>query len=136
MVLLTLGNILDTKLETNIPDKLNITFDNKNFLRLKNYIFKEFWLTYSSKILEYEVHNHDSFQNIERLIILNYMDNGWENLLKKMEFLRESVIWRYYGGNDPLFEYQEESFKLFKNQWFLIRYLIIYNVMRISYFSK
>jgi len=53
-----------------------------------------------------------------------------------MEILRESVMWRYYGGNDPLFEYQEESLKLFKNQWFLVRYLIIYNVMRISYFSK
>ena len=136
MVLLTLENILDTKLETNIPDKLNITFDNTNFLKLKSYIFKKFWLTYSSKILEYEVNNHDSFQNIERLVILNYMDNGWKNLLKKMEILRESVMWRYYGGNDPLFEYQEESLKLFKNQWFLVRYLIIYNVMRISYFSK
>jgi len=83
MVLLTLENILDTKLETNIPDKLNITFDNTNFLKLKSYIFKKFWLTYSSKILEYEVNNHDSFQNIERLVILNYMDNGWKNLLKK-----------------------------------------------------
>ena len=136
MSLLTLENILDTKLETNIPDKLNITFDTKIFLKLKNYIFKEFWLTYSSKILEYEVQNHDSFQNIERLVILNYIDNGWKDLLQKMEFLRESVIWRYYGGSDPLFEYHEEAFQLFKNQWFLVRYLIIYNVMRISYFSK
>merc|ERR1712227_882759 len=99
----------------NISGRINIKFENKNFLN-------QFWLSYESKILEYEIYTKNSFQNMERLIVLKYIDNGWKNLLQKINFLRESVLWRSYGGYNPLFEYQNEAFQLFKNQWFITKY--------------
>jgi len=124
--------IFGVNLSKNVPINIISKLNNSNLLILQNYFFKEFWLNYEYKIVEYETYNKNSFQNLERLIMLKYIDIGWKDLLYKMNFLRDSVIWRIYGDCNPLLEYQEEAFKLFKNQWFLIRYLIIYNIIRIT----
>ena len=49
-----------------------------------------------------------------RYITLVTMDNAWSDHLQAMENLKESVVLRQFQGLDPLKEYQEESFKLFK----------------------
>ena len=57
----------------------------------------------------------DSMRQIERLIMLNVLDNLWTNHLEDMEYLRDSVRLRAYGQRDPLIEYKNESRKLFKD---------------------
>lgn len=57
----------------------------------------------------------DSMRQIEKLIMLNILDNLWTNHLEDMEYLRDSVRLRAYGQRDPLVEYKNESRKLFRN---------------------
>uniref|UniRef100_A0A7S2YPR9 SecA family profile domain-containing protein n=1 Tax=Entomoneis paludosa TaxID=265537 RepID=A0A7S2YPR9_9STRA len=47
-------------------------------------------------------------------ITLVTMDTAWSDHLQAMENLKESVILRQYQGRDPLQEYNNEAFKLFK----------------------
>lgn len=42
------------------------------------------------------------------------MDNAWSDHLQNMEDLKESVVLRKYQNLDPVAEYKEESFRLFK----------------------
>ncbi|MBI2635468.1 MAG: preprotein translocase subunit SecA [Parcubacteria group bacterium] len=50
---------------------------------------------------------------IEKMVMLNILDNFWMNHLEDMEYLRDSVRLRAYGQRDPLVEYKQESRKLF-----------------------
>jgi preprotein translocase subunit SecA len=54
-------------------------------------------------------------RQIEKLVMLNTLDNLWMNHLEDMEYLRDSVRLRAYGQRDPLVEYKNESRKLFKD---------------------
>lgn len=54
-------------------------------------------------------------RQIEKLVMLNTLDNLWMNHLEDMEYLRDSVNLRAYGQRDPLVEYKNESRQLFKN---------------------
>ncbi len=57
----------------------------------------------------------DTVRQIEKLIMLNILDNLWTNHLEDMEYLRDSVRLRAYGQRDPLVEYKNESRRLFKD---------------------
>ncbi|MEK7178101.1 MAG: preprotein translocase subunit SecA, partial [Patescibacteria group bacterium] len=54
-------------------------------------------------------------RQVEKLIMLNTLDNLWMNHLEDMEYLRDSVRLRAYGQRDPLVEYKNEGRGLFKN---------------------
>ena len=54
-------------------------------------------------------------RQVEKLVMLNTLDNLWMNHLEDMEYLRDSVRLRAYGQRDPLVEYKNESRKLFKD---------------------
>ena len=54
-------------------------------------------------------------RQIEKLVMLNTLDNLWMNHLEDMEYLRDSVRLRAYGQRDPLVEYKNEGRSLFKN---------------------
>jgi preprotein translocase subunit SecA len=47
-------------------------------------------------------------------ISLVTMDNAWSAHLQAMENLKESILLRSYQGRDPVTEYQNEAFELFK----------------------
>jgi len=57
----------------------------------------------------------DMMRRIEKLIMLNVLDNLWTNHLEDMEALRDNVQLRAYGQRTPLVEYKNESRQLFKD---------------------
>ncbi len=57
----------------------------------------------------------ETMRQIEKIIMLNILDNLWTNHLEDMEYLRDSVRLRAYGQRDPLVEYKNESQRLFKD---------------------
>lgn len=67
---------------------------------------------YSQKEKEF---GSDAMRQIEKLVMLNVLDNLWTNHLEDMEYLRDSVRLRAYGQRDPLVEYKNESQKLFRD---------------------
>ena len=108
--------------------------DLNNFtsLELKIYLFQEFWLCYETKILELEIYHLGIIKALERTLILIYIDINWKEHLQKMSLLRDSVGWRSYGQRNPLFEYKDDAYKLFKNRGLIIRHLLIYDLIRSS----
>lgn len=57
----------------------------------------------------------ETMRQVEKLVMLNILDNLWTNHLEDMEYLRDSVRLRAYGQRDPLVEYKNESQRLFKD---------------------
>jgi len=49
----------------------------------------------------------------ERAIILERIDNHWQEYLRNMDALRQGVGLRAYGQRDPLVEYKKEAFQMF-----------------------
>ena len=61
-------------------------------------------------------------------ITLVSMDNAWSDHLQAMENLKESVILRKYQGLDPVAEYQNEAFTLFKGLEDTMRFNSVYSL--------
>ena len=97
---------------------------------LKMYLFNEFWLTYQLKMIEFSVYGDEILRNVERSIVLLNTDQIWRDHLQKMELLREAVGWRGYGQRNPLYEYKEDAFYMFKTREELLRHLVIYDLLR------
>lgn len=99
--------------------------NNIDSFELKTYLFQEFWLSYESKVLEFEICQIGLIRSFERTIILYYTDIAWKEHLQKIALLRDAVGWRSYGQRNPLFEFKEEAYNLFQNRNITIRHLLI-----------
>lgn len=104
---------------------LNNNLNNLNSFQLKTYLFQEFWLSYETKVLEFEICQIGLIRSFERTIILYYTDIAWKEHLQKISLLRDAVGWRSYGQRNPLFEFKEEAYNLFQNRNITIRHLLI-----------
>jgi preprotein translocase subunit SecA len=104
---------------------LNEDLNNSDPFELKTYLFQEFWLSYETKVLEFEICQIGLIRSFERTIILYYTDIAWKEHLQKIALLRDAVGWRSYGQRNPLFEFKEEAYNLFQNRNITIRHLLI-----------
>lgn len=55
----------------------------------------------------------DVMRYLERVIILQIIDNQWKDHLLAMDHLKEGIGLRGYGQRDPLIEYKKEAFDMF-----------------------
>jgi len=55
----------------------------------------------------------EEMANVERLIILQTLDDLWKDHLLNMDHLREGIGLRGYGQKDPLQEYRREGYDMF-----------------------
>ncbi|MDY6973207.1 MAG: SEC-C metal-binding domain-containing protein, partial [Thermodesulfobacteriota bacterium] len=55
----------------------------------------------------------EDMEQLERMIVLQVIDNQWVAHLQDMEHMKEGIGLRGYGQLDPLKEYQKEGFALF-----------------------
>jgi len=122
-------NLLGTKLLSTLS---YLEFNEFDPLDLQIYLLQEFWLSYEAKILELEIEYPGIIQEFERTLILIYMDREWKEHLQKMSLLRDAVGWRKYGQRNPLSEYKEDAYKLFKYRGLVTRHLVIYELLRSS----
>ena len=126
-VIANVENLFGTSLILNkLSENLTI-FDSKE---LKIYLFQEFWLCYETKVLELEICHIGIIRALERTLILIYLDIEWKEHLQKMSLLRDAVGWRSYGQRNPLFEYKDEAYELFKSRGLITRHLLIYDLIR------
>ena len=54
-------------------------------------------------------------RKLEKLVMINIIDNRWRENLLEMDYLKEGIGLRAYGQKDPLVEYKHESYSLFKS---------------------
>lgn len=127
-----LDNLFGKKLLLNYLQEANLLNQDLDLYELKLYLFNEFWLTYSAKVMEFAVYGDGIFKILERSIMLVNIDKIWREHLREISLLREAVGWRGYGQRNPLYEYKQDAFYLFQDRKKFLRHLVIYDVLRSS----
>lgn len=56
----------------------------------------------------------EMMQELERMVMLNVVDNKWRELLYELDYLKEGIGLRAIGQKDPLVEYKSESYEMFQ----------------------
>ncbi len=82
--------------------------DRKN---AKEKIIGNAYALYGQREKEY---GPDVMRKLEKMIMLNVIDNRWREHLLEMDYLKEGIGLRAIAQRDPLVEYKHESFHLFK----------------------
>ena len=62
----------------------------------------------------------DMMGMLERMAMLQVIDNKWRDHLREMDDLKEGIHLRGYGQKDPLIEYKTEAFRMFMDLMELI----------------
>ncbi|MEN7972712.1 MAG: preprotein translocase subunit SecA [Verrucomicrobiota bacterium] len=57
--------------------------------------------------------NPEGLQRLEQHVILQAVDEHWQEYLRTMDGLREGIGLRAYGQRDPIVEYKREAYNLF-----------------------
>ncbi len=74
----------------------------------------------------------ETYDQVQRYIALQSLDQLWMEHLDTMDHLRDSVRLRGYGQRDPLLEYKREGYQLFQKLIAEIDKQITYSVLRVS----
>ena len=78
--------------------------------QIRQKIIEKIRASYEKKLASFGVEN---FNRFVRVALLQIIDAKWKDHLYNMDFLREGIGLRGYGGHDPLVEYQREGFEMF-----------------------
>ena len=127
-----LENLFGKNLVLKYTKNPRLVVDEVTNNELKIYLFSEFWLIYQEKVNQLAVYGNGACENAERSIFLVNMDRFWREHLQKITLLREAVGWRGYGQRNPLYEYKQDAFNLFKKRNETLRQLFIYDLLRTS----
>ena len=77
---------------------------------LTDYVLERINATYDLKA---SLEEPEALKKLERHLILQAIDEHWQDYLRNMDSLREGVGLQAYGQRDPLVEYKREAYTLF-----------------------
>lgn len=80
--------------------------------------------------LKVAMEDERAVKSMERQIVLHCVDSHWQDYLRGMDTLRESVGLRAYGQRDPLIEYKREAFDMFEELMTSIKQDVTSSVFR------
>lgn len=72
------------------------------------------------------------FPELERMLLLQIIDNAWKQNLYELDQLQSSVSLRGYAQKDPLIEYQKEAYKLYAAMMNKVRDLMVGYIFRLQ----
>ncbi len=96
---------------------------------LKEEIIKKLIEFYDER--EKEIGN-DLMRYLERIIMLQVVDNQWKDHLLAMDHLKEGIGLRGYGQKDPLVEYKKEAYEMFTEMSERIKEEVLTRIFRIQ----
>lgn len=73
-----------------------------------------------------------NLRHLERLILLQLVDNHWKEHLLNMDYLKEGIGLRGYGQKNPLNEYKREGFEMFMAMIDTVRRQTVNTLFRIQ----
>ncbi len=126
------------ELENSFKEWLGVDIEidkNKEWDRkeLEDYIFEKLEEFYKQK--EQQA-GEDIIREFERYITLQVLDNLWKEHLHLLDRLRESVSLRGYAQRDPLVEYKKESFELFEDMLYKLKYNTLEYLYKVQLISE
>jgi preprotein translocase subunit SecA len=68
---------------------------------------------------------------IEKMVVLQVIDEKWKDHLREMDDLKEGIHLRAYGQKDPLVEYKTEGFRMFMDLLDLMNAEIVSTVFKL-----
>lgn len=78
-----------------------------------------------------EKNGAETQRHLERVILLQMVDNHWKDHLLSMDHLKEGIGLRGYGQKNPLNEYKREGFDLFLNMIETVKVQTVSTMMRV-----
>jgi preprotein translocase subunit SecA len=69
--------------------------------------------------------------SIEKMVVLQVIDEKWKDHLREMDDLKEGIHLRAYGQKDPIVEYKTEAFRMFMELLDLVNAEILTTVFRL-----
>ncbi|MFH1283257.1 MAG: preprotein translocase subunit SecA [bacterium] len=102
-------------IELDLEGKKIEEFDREEFQEL---ITKSIFIMYDARKEDLGV---EGLEHIQRIILLQVLDNCWKDHLYDLDQLRRGVGLRAYGHKDPINEFKQESFNLFSQMMGRIR---------------
>mgnify|MGYP001546591687 FL=1 len=72
----------------------------------------------------------EALGSLERYVVINAIDQHWQEHLTEMEDLRKSIGLRSYGQKDPLVEYKSEAYRFFEELMNQVRLQICTGLFR------
>ncbi len=69
--------------------------------------------------------------SIEKMVVLQVIDEKWKDHLREMDDLKEGIHLRAYGQKDPIVEYKTEAFRMFIELLELLNTEILTTVFRL-----
>ena len=80
--------------------------------------------------IKVRMENPEALHHMERYIILQSVDQQWQDYLRNMDTLRQGVGLRAYGQRDPLVEYKHEAYAMFSDLMDRIKSEIAHHMFR------
>ena len=68
---------------------------------------------------------------IEKMVVLQIIDEKWKDHLREMDDLKEGIHLRAYGQKDPLLEYKTEAFRMFSELLSQLNTEIVFTVFKL-----
>jgi preprotein translocase subunit SecA len=83
-------------------------------------------------IRQEERNGENQMRQLERMVLLQMVDNLWKEHLLHMDHLKEGIGLRGYGQKNPLNEYKREGYNLFLSMVEAVKQHTLANLMRIQ----
>ncbi|RMF97463.1 MAG: preprotein translocase subunit SecA, partial [Candidatus Schekmanbacteria bacterium] len=90
-----------------------ISFENNEYEDVKEAVIDLLLRVYKEKRADRKAKIGSEADELERMIVLQAIDNHWKDHLLSMDHLKEGIGLRGYGQLDPLVEYKKEGFAMF-----------------------
>ena len=72
-----------------------------------------------------KLRSEEAIREFQKVLILMVVDNKWTDHIDALDQLRNAVGMRGYAQNNPIVEYQSESFKMFQDMIGAIEYDVL-----------
>lgn len=85
--------------------------EGKSDQEIKTYLFERASEVYDNQIAK--LRDEESVREFQKVLILRVVDSKWTDHIDALDQLRQAVGLRGYAQNNPVVEYQAESFRMF-----------------------
>ncbi len=117
---------------------LHLDWDDKAKTGLSSDAFEDQLLTMVKSAYEAkeEELGEDHMRYLERIVLLQMVDNHWKDHLLGMDHLRQGIGLRGYGQKNPLDEYKREGFNMFNSMIETVKLQTVSTLLRIQLASE
>jgi len=92
--------------------------------------YKELWVSQDLHLAESNFYAGGLLKTTRTSQILAIIDSFWTEHIERMNYARETINWKSYGQQNPLFEYNAEALKSFKLMLEEIKLCMLYYFLK------